>query len=123
MISKEVEKFCRKYNANVKPSTRRYASYSRQFNYSGVDPTLFQTLPYEEVNGVELEMSEGSFRALLEHDDWLEQMRELRYQNPNVDYATNIVQHHERECLARRQNPAVQRAYEEYLMLLRLSGY
>ena len=119
----DFEKFCKKYNAYVRPGKNRYPRY--QFVPKVTENTFHEDFvtSIKTVESVEIEMPEDSFKALVEHEDWLHQFRSRTNNIPYVDQALYIVEQHERECIARRQNAAVKQAYEEYLMLLKLTGY
>jgi hypothetical protein len=90
----------------------------------GPDPVdvMYQELPYQSVHMVEIHLPEDRFRALIEHDDFLDKYRHMDH-NPRgtfVDHAMHIVAQHEEECRIRNQHAAVQAAYQQYLTLLNL---
>ena len=117
---KEVDEFCRKYDAYVTQSTRMHRRL-KPVSYavcSDSDPEIFETMPITEVKCVEVHMPEDRFRALLEHDKWLYNARESNYVKGNE--AVYIVEQHDRETRIRHESPAVQHAYEQYQMLLKL---
>jgi len=118
MVIKEVEEFCGKYDAYVGPSSRRHRR-SRLVKYSDwqQDPDPFKNVPYEDVPMVEIHMPEDRFRALMEHDHWLE--REFR-QGDISNGAVRIVREYERECRIRHEHPGVQAAWEQYQIMLRM---
>jgi hypothetical protein len=120
----EVKEFCHKYDAYVGPGSRIHRR-SKRMDYrmwSESDPSIFQTIPYEDVKCVEIHMPEDRFRALLEHDDWIKQagLHDNSFFNNNVSRVSNMIVEHERECRIRQENPAVKLAYEKYLTLLNL---
>lgn len=120
----EVKDFCYKYDAYVRESSRMHRRAKRlDYNiWSESDPSIFQTIPYEHVRCVEIHMPEDRFRALLEHDNWIEHagLHDNRHFNNNVSRVSNMIMEHERECRIRQENPAVKIAYEKYLTLLNL---
>jgi uncharacterized protein YoaH (UPF0181 family) len=117
---KEANDFCRKYDAYVQDSSRMYRR-SKRIDYkfwSESDPEVFQQFPYEEIKCVEIHMPEDRFHALLEHDEWL---YNLRMSNHMVGgEAIQIVKQHERETRIRHSNPSVQLAWEKYQTMLTL---
>jgi hypothetical protein len=90
--------------------------------WSDSDPSIFQTIPYEDIKCVEIHMPEDRFRALLEHNDWVEKvgLQGNNFFNNNVSRVSNMIVEHERECRIRNENPSVRAAYEKYQTLLRL---
>ncbi len=90
--------------------------------WSESDPLTAYTIPYEEVKCVEIHMPEDRFRALLEHDDWVEKagLKDNQFFNNNVSRVSNLVVEHERECRIRHENSSVRAAYEKYQTLLRM---
>jgi len=117
---KEVEEFCRKYDAVVGPSFKMHRR-SRRISLSDWERDFndIRTMPYEEVPCVEIHMPEDRFRALMEHDHWLE--REFRRNDGIVgNGAVRIVREYERECRIRNEHPGVQAAWEQYQIMLRM---
>lgn len=120
---KEIKEFCHKYDAYVRDSSRMHRR-AKRIDYkmwSDSDTDFFQTIPYEEVKCVEIHMPEDRFRALLEHEDWVEQAgRKDHYFNSDIQRASALVAQHDRETRIRHANPAVRAAYEKYQTLLKL---
>jgi hypothetical protein len=64
-------------------------------------------------------MPEDRFRALMEHDHWLE--HECHRGDQFVGSgAVRIVREYERECRIRNEHPGVQAAWEQYQIMLRM---
>lgn len=120
----EVDKFCRKYNAEVKPSHRvfRRATWVKVGTSVSLPSDVFDNIDYGDVACVNIQMPENRFRALLEHDKWVTTagLHNNNHFNNNVGRVANLVVEHERECRIRQENPAVRAAYEKYLTLMRL---
>lgn len=126
-MSREVNDFCRKYDAVVGPSTRAHRRVKRlditkwQTNFDIVD-----TAEYQQVPMVEVHMPEDRFRALLEHDDWLDDAAQsippwqAGASHAAVARAINLVDQHDEECRLRAQYPALQDLYQQYLSMLKL---
>jgi len=115
----KVDEFAQKYDAVIEPSHRvfRRASYGKVSSVAtsvSLPSDVFDNIDYGDVACVNIHMPEDRFRALVEHDEWLN--RTMRSWSRFGQ--RNIVEQHERECRARQENPAVKKAYENYQMLL-----
>jgi hypothetical protein len=124
-MNNEINDFCRKYDAIVQPSKHRQRRTKLQsFDDWYQNPDMFQPVSYEydTIPCVEIHMPEDRFRALIEHDEWLEHagLKNNSFFNNNVGRVSNILEEHERECRIRQENPAVRAAWEKYQTLLRL---
>lgn len=121
-MNDEVKEFCRKYDAYVCESSRMHNRVKRASFAVWNDPEIYNEIPYEAVKCVEVHMPEDRFRALLEHDEWINHagLQDNSYFNNNVSRVSNLIIEHERECRIRHENPAVRAAYEKYLNLLTL---
>ena len=118
---KEVEEFCRKYDAQVGPSSQRRRRHRLVTMQEWVkDP--FEPMPTWDVSMVEIHMPEDRFRALLEHDHWLAHagLHDNNHFQNNVMRVSNLIVDHERECRIRHEHPGVQAAWEQYQVMLRL---
>ena len=123
-MNKEVSEFSYKYDAYVRESSRMHRR-TRRMDYkmwSESDPSMYQTIPYEDVKCVEIHMPEDRFRALLEHDEWLSKagLHDNNYFNNNVGRVSNLVVQIERETRIRHENPSVRIAWEKYQTMLSL---
>ena len=122
-MDKETQDFCWRYDAQVAPSTRMRRRLRRSTMQDwGTDPGLFYTLPAEDVACVEIHMPEYRFRALMEHDRWIERagLEDNRHFTNNVARVSNMVVEHERECRIRNEHPSVRAAWEQYQIMLRM---
>ena len=120
IMDKETQEFCYKYDAQVGPSTRMHRRVRRiTIQDWATDPELFHTFPAEDVPCVEIHMPADRFRALMEHDHWLEreQRRGDGFIGANV---VRMTRKHERECRLRHEHPGVQAAWEQYQIMLRM---
>lgn len=120
----ETNKFCRRYEAQVSNSPQHWRR-SKPIPYSVFQEQGFESfaqLDYETVPMVDITMPEDRFRALLEHDEWVNTagLQNNNYFNNSVSRVSWLVAEHERECRIRQSNPAVQAAYEKYQTLLKL---
>lgn len=117
-MKKEVEEFCKKYDAQVGPSGQRRRRH-RLMTMQEWEADPFEPMPTWDVAMVEIHMPEDRFRALMEHDHWLE--REFRQGDQYIDSgAVRIVREYERECRIRHEHPSVRAAWEQYQIMLRL---
>lgn len=120
---KDVNEFCHKYQATVGQSPRTWRR-SQQVPYDVwlKDPDVFKTIECEDVPTVEITMPEDRFRALLEHDRWIERagLENNRHFTVNVARVSAMVVEHEQGCRIRHQHPAVQKAWEQYQIMLGL---
>jgi hypothetical protein len=120
---KTLDEFCHKYQAQVGKSTRVWTRrQSVPYDVWLADPDVFKSITCQDVPMVEIIMPEDRFRALLEHDRWLERagLNGNGHFHNNVMRVSNMVVDHERECRLRAEHPAVQKAWEQYQIMLRM---
>lgn len=127
-MNEKINQFASKYQAVCRPSSqyhRRTQSVPVKFGEDTAD-VLYQELPYQMVPMVEIHLPEDRFRALIEHDAFLDNHDRLRNSTTgsHVYYdmmrAKSIIEEHEKECRIRNQNSSVRAAYDQYLTLLHL---
>jgi hypothetical protein len=119
---KDLKEFCYKYDAQVRPSSQQWRRHTpipyKVFEDQGM--TAFEQRTYETIPMVDITMPEDRFRALLEYNKWIERaglQNNQHFQN-NVMRVSQMVVDHERECRLRQQHAAVQKAWEQYQILL-----
>ena len=120
-----VDEFCHKYQAEVGQSRRMWRRpQSVPYDVFMKDPDVFKTIECQDVPMVEITMPEDRFRALMEHDHWLANagLHDNGHFTNNVMRVANMVVEHEHECRIRQQHPAVQKAWEQYQIMLGLYG-
>lgn len=120
-MDKEIQEFCRKYDAVAGPSHKVHHRV-RRLDYkiwSESDPKIIDSVPYEDIPCVEIHMPEDRFRALVEHDHWLE-LNQRRHNGFEGAEAVRMAREHERECCLRNQHASLQKAWEQYRLILRL---
>jgi hypothetical protein len=121
-LMKDLKEFCYKYDAYVKPSSQQYRRTTtvpyKVFEEQGM--TAFDQRTYETVPMVDITMPEDRFRALLEHDKWIEKagLHDNQFFSNNVSRVSNLIVEHERECRLRQQHVSLQKAWEQYQILL-----
>jgi len=124
-VDKELNEFCRKYDASVQPSHKnRYRKHLRFNNWQNyADTDVFETLPLETetIKCVEVHMPEDQFRALLENKRWLDEFDDRnRGYHPQIHHVQKIIAQHEDETLLRHQHPGVMDAWQQYQTMLQL---
>lgn len=126
-MSREVNDFCRKYDAVVGPSFKAQRRVKRVgYDEWRTNPDIMDHIEYQQVPMVEIHMPEDRFRALLEHDDWLDSAVSSLppWQTGSGQYALSrailLVDQHDEECRLRAQYPALQDLYQQYLSMLKL---
>jgi hypothetical protein len=120
---KNIDEFCHKYQAQVGKSTKMWTRRQRvPYDVWQADPDVFKSIPCQDVPMVDITMPEDRFRALLEHDRWLERagLNDNNHFHNNVMRVSNMVVDHERECRLRAEHPSVQKAWEQYQIMLRM---
>jgi hypothetical protein len=111
----KLQNFCQKYNATVQDSGKQYCR-TRTVKYNFDDSEKYsETFDYDEVPMVQIHMPVDSFNGLVALDNFLQNIRDT----PPNRYS-ELLKEYEQECHIRYTNPAVQAAYQEYLMLLTL---
>jgi hypothetical protein len=119
-----IEEFCKKYEARISPSAqpwRRTKSVPFSvFEEQGM--AAFEQIQYQDVPMVDITMPEDRFRALMEHDHWLANagLHDNQFFHNNVMRVSNMVVDHERECRLRAEHSALQKAWEQYQIMLRM---
>lgn len=117
-MNKEVNEFCHKYDAYVQPSTRMHRRIRRLPYDMWNDSNPFQSVPCEDVKCVEVHMPEDRFRALIEHDLWLE-LEQRRSADIGAN-AVRLVREYEQENRLRHEHPGLMDAWQQYQTMLNL---
>lgn len=127
-MNQSVNKFCYKYEATCRPASQHWRRPVKVPIKFGDDPTevLYQQIPYYSVPMVDITLPEDRFRALIEHDEFLDKFNHLKDSTTGsifydqMNQVRAIMNDHEEECRIRNQHPSVQAAYQHYLTLLNL---
>ena len=127
-MNDKIHKFASKYQAVCRPSSQYYRRTQAVPVKFGEDPAdvLYQEPPYQMVPMIEIHLPEDRFRALIEHDEFLDRHKYLKDSTTGATFyndmmrARMITDEHEKECGIRNQHPSVQAAYQQYLTLLNL---
>jgi hypothetical protein len=123
-MNEELKDFCRNYEVNVLNDSKRRARYSPPQFFT--DPTradvfVREHMTYETECVYTVEIPEGRLRALVE----LEQrfFKWQRHSQGEVDMFQTLMDKEREEAYIRSTNAAVQKAYEQYSLMLNLAGY
>ncbi len=123
-MSKELNQFCENYEVRVLNDSKRRARYHpARFFTDPMRADIIQkdTVTYETEQVYTVEIPEGRFRTLVE----LEQ-RFFKWQahsKGEVDMFEMLMDKEREEAHYRHTNAAVQKAYEQYSLMLNLAGY
>jgi hypothetical protein len=123
-MSKELNQFCENYEVRVLNDSKRRARYHPAKFFtdpSRADLIRNDIIEYETEKVYTVEIPEGRFRTLVE----LEQ-RFFKWQAHNkgeIDMFEMLMDKEREEAHYRHTNPAVQKAYEQYSLMLNLAGY
>lgn len=115
-VNKDRELFLRKYEAQGRVSPMRYArripvSYT---SWNDTKAPLYDSLVEHEPM-VELHIPEHRFQELVTRDDYLTRVEQ------ELDYNQKVVNMLREDERVRDRNPAVEKAYRNYLVLLELA--
>jgi hypothetical protein len=117
------EEFFKKFDMRVYPSSRKLRripnmwQHTNAWNISVSDAAAYQyqTMPVEEVDCVEVLMPKDRLGHIIDYINDCEQQVE--------HYKTDrqLIARYERDRIVRLANPAVEKAYQKYVMLLELA--
>ena len=123
-MTDELHMFCKNYEVRVLNDQKRRARYHPPRFFTEperADIIRNDVVEYETERVYTLEIPEGRLRALVE----LEQ-KFFRYHQHNtgqIDMFQTLMEKEREEAYHRQTNQAIQKAYEQYSMLLNLAGY
>ena len=123
-MNEELKDFCRNYEVNVLNDTKRRARYSPPQFFT--DPTradvfVREHMTYETEQVYTVEIPEGRLRALIEMEQRF--FKWQRHNRGEVDMFQTLMDKEREEAYYRSTNVAVQKAYEQYSLMLNLAGY
>jgi hypothetical protein len=123
-MNEELKDFCRNYEVDVLNDSKRRARYSPpQFftDPSRADVFIREHTTYETEQVYTVEIPEGRLRALIEMEKRF--FKWQRHSKGEVDMFQTLMDKEREEAYIRSTNAAVQKAYEQYSMMLNLAGY
>jgi hypothetical protein len=123
-MNEELKDFCRNYEVNVLNDSKRRARYNPPKFFT--DPTRADIIrndivQFETEQVYTLEIPEGRLRALIEMEKRF--FKWQRHTKTEVDMFETLMNKEREESYYRSTNLAVQKAYEQYSMMLNLAGY
>lgn len=123
-MTEELEQFCKNYEVRVLNDTKRRARYHPPRFFTDperADIIRNDVVEYETERMITVEIPEGRLRALVEME-----RRFFKWQihSPGeIDMFQTLMDKEREEAQYRHTNPAVQKAYEQYSIMLNLAGY
>jgi hypothetical protein len=122
MVMTTEQDFFRKFDMQVYQSTRKLRripnmwQHTNAWNVSISDSAVYQhSFPVEEVECVEVLMPKDRLTSIIDYIDHCERT----FEKHEVD--RQLIARYERDRLVRLKNPAVEKAYQKYVMLLELA--
>ena len=123
-MTDELKDFCRNYEVNVPNDQKRRARYHppRFFTEpSRADIIRNDIVEFETEQVITLEIPEGRLRALVEMEQRF--FKWQRHSQGEIDMFQILMDKEREEANIRHTNTAVQKAYEQYSIMLNLAGY
>ena len=121
-VDRKVQDFCQKYEATIQTSHKKWRRY-KPIQYQANDPCLpiNHEMVYDEVPMVELTIPADRLSTLIDLEDFKDRLQKnLMSPVHSSGTAYHMLTEYEEECRIRHTNPTVQKAYEQYRMLLNL---
>jgi hypothetical protein len=123
MVMTTEQEFFKKFDMQVYQSSRKLRripnmwQHTNAWNISISDNAMYQhsTIPIEEVECVEVLMPRDRLNSIIEYINYCERSVEKH----EVD--RQLIARYERDRIIRLKNPAVEKAYQKYVMLLELA--
>lgn len=123
-MNKELEQFCQNYEVTVLNDTKRRARYHPPRFFTEperADIIRKDVVEYETERVITVEIPEGRLRTLIELEKRF--FKWQRHTSGEIDMFQTLMDKEREEANLRNTNPAVQKAYEQYSIMLNLAGY
>lgn len=123
-MSEELNEFCKNYEVRVLNDSKRRARYHPPRFFTEperADIIRNDIVEYETEQVYTLEIPEGRLRALIEMERKFYKWQ--RHTRTEVDLFQTLMDKEREEAFYRNTNPAVQKAYEQYSIMLNMAGY
>jgi hypothetical protein len=123
-MNEEFKDFCRNYEVNVLNDSKRRARYCPPTFFTDperADIIRHDIVQYETEQVYTVEIPEGRLRALVEMEKRFYKWQ--HHTRGEVDMFQTLMDKEREEAYIRSIKPAVQKAYEQYSMMLNLAGY
>jgi len=123
-MNEELKLFCTNYEVSILNDQKRRARYNPPRFFTDperADIIRHDVVEYETEKVITMEIPEGRLRALIEME-----RRFFKWQKHSpgeIDMFETIMHKEREESFYRKSNPAVQKAYEQYSIMLNLAGY
>ena len=120
----ELNKFCENYEVRVLNDSKRRARYHPAKFFTDpcrADLIRNDIIEYETEKVYTVEIPEGRLRALVEMEQRF--FKWQRHSKGEVDMFEILMDKEREEAHYRHTNQAVQKAYEQYSIMLNLAGY
>ena len=120
----ELNKFCENYEVRVLNDSKRRARYHPAKFFTDpcrADIIRHDIVEYETEQVYTVEIPEGRLRALIEMEQRF--FKWQRHSKGEVDMFETLMNKEREEAHFRHTNSAVQKAYEQYSIMLNLAGY
>jgi hypothetical protein len=123
-MSKELNQFCENYEVRVLNDSKRRARYHpARFFTDPMRADIIQkdTIEYETEKVYTIEIPEGRLRTLVEMERRF--FNYVEHHDKPIDMFQTLMDKEREEANYRHTNQAVQKAYEQYSIMLNLAGY
>ena len=120
----ELKDFCENYEVKILNDQKRRAKYHPARFFT--DPTRADIIrndtdQFETEKVVTLEIPEGRLRALIEIERRF--FKWHKHTQGEIDMFQTLMDKEREEAYLRQSNPAIQKAYEQYSIMLNLAGH
>lgn len=123
-MSDELKEFCENYEVRVLNDQKRRARYHPPRFFTDperADIIRNDIVEYETERLFTLEIPESRLRALMELEKRF--FKWQKHTKNEIDFFEMLMSKEREEAYYRNTNPAVQKAYEQYSVMLNLAGY
>lgn len=123
-MSKELNQFCENYEVRVLNDSKRRARYHPPKFFtdpSRADLIRNDIIEYETEKVYTVEIPEGRLRTLVEMERRF--FNYVEHHNKPIDLFQTLIDKEREEATFRFTHPSVQKAYEQYSIMLNLAGY
>ena len=123
-MSKELNQFCENYEVRVLNDSKRRARYHPARFFTDpyrADIIQKDTVTYETEKVYTVEIPEGRLRTLVEMERKF--FNYVAHHDKPIDMFQTLMDKEREEAHYRHINAAVQKAYEQYSIMLNLAGY
>lgn len=123
-MDEEVKQFCENYEVRVLNDQKRRARYHPPRFFTDperADIIRNDIVEFETEKVITLEIPEGRLRALIDLEKRF--FKYLKHSQGEVDMFQTLMDKEREEAYYRKSNAAVQKAYEQYSIMLNMAGY